>query len=408
MRDNSEFYRKHEFLPTRTQLDMRSEAVLQNYNQGRRYLFEYCLKIPLKTLCNSDYLEIGPDSGENVVSAASFGARVSCVDANPLAIRHTLGLIEQTKYLRQLDEAVLGDFLEVQFNKKFDFVVAEGLIHSVESKKMFIEKMIDSAKPDSFLILSYYDQVSIFADLFHSRVFRTLAKSHLQIGDLYEDNLEEVIEFGEILFTEKWRRKTHLRSLRTWILDILLNPVMSATRTIDVVWLIKLVNKHGFRFWSSYPSYRDSSEIRWHRDYQSEESLMEKVLLRYQERTLETMLGIQIPNISESDQEILEAIMKNCLQLNCVLSSEDWTRVHLILAEITSQVNDEKFRAGSKIMELNRILEMLSHICKMLSNREFDALIELISKPSESNQYGQIFNDFWGQPNHYIALKRDS
>ena len=262
MRDNSEFYINHQFLPTKTNLNFCDQSVLTEYNKKRIYLFQHCLRIPTSIFLNSTYLEIGPDSGENALSAASLGAFVWCVDANQKAIESTQELFFQSSFNQRLKNSQIVNFVDAEFEENFDFVVAEGLIHSVEKKEAFLDKVINIIKPNAFVILSYYDQVSVFGDLLHSRIFKTLVKNHLGISNLYGSDIESVIEFGEKIFQKKWFKKNHLRSLRTWILDILLNPVMDASRTLNPIETIIKFGKKDLNYWSSYTSYRNEREIR--------------------------------------------------------------------------------------------------------------------------------------------------
>ncbi|NBQ40529.1 MAG: hypothetical protein EBU34_12310, partial [Alphaproteobacteria bacterium] len=161
-----------------------------------------------------------------------------------------------------------GDFLEADLSEKFDFVLAEGFLHSVSEKEHFVRKINENMDYGAFLIVSYYDQYSIFVDLLHSAIFQTIAKIEFGSNSLYED-IDRIVEFGEQIFGAKWHTKGHLRSLRTWILDVLLNPTMSSERTISTEWLIRLCSSLDIHLWSSWPIYRKTNGFEWHRDIKS-------------------------------------------------------------------------------------------------------------------------------------------
>jgi 2-polyprenyl-3-methyl-5-hydroxy-6-metoxy-1,4-benzoquinol methylase len=359
----------------------------------------------MNLLSNAEYLEIGPDSGENAFSAASLGANMWCVDANELAISKTKELFSRSSISSKLKSAKQGNFLDLDFGHQFHFVVAEGLIHSVENKVNFVDKMADLLMPQGFLILSYYDKISIFADLFHSRLFRSVSRNFLGISDLYGPDIEEVIKFGEKIFQNKWKQKNHIRSLRTWILDILLNPVLESSRTLDPIeTALKLSNKK-IRYWSSYPSFINEQRMRWHRDVMNVCEIDSELSVVYKQRSLEFLLGLQLPSSLTFDFNFADELYWNCLCLNERVSEENWAEVLVILKTICVLVEKNPKISIEEKEKLAGIVGVLVNISSLLLNSNWEALIKLLEEPSGTE--GKVFHSFWGQPNHYISFKRE-
>jgi len=89
------------------------------------------------------------------------------------------------------------------------------------------------------VLISYYNEISLFADLFHSKVFKSLITNHLKIKDDNTNNIGEIVNFGKNLFLDKWSKINHLRSIDTWVMDVLLNPVINIDKTVDALSSLK-------------------------------------------------------------------------------------------------------------------------------------------------------------------------
>ena len=179
---NSDFYIKNNFLPTKTAYSLDNPMDYNSYKKQRLYLLENLLNIPVGFIANANYLEIGPDSGENALFAATLGAKITCVDPNPLSNLSVKKLFEEYKNGDLKGSLIKNDlnfFEDFESDHKFNFIACEGMIHSVADKEKFIKKMSKLIDDQGIILLSYVSNISTFADLFHSKLFKDIAKEKI-------------------------------------------------------------------------------------------------------------------------------------------------------------------------------------------------------------------------------------
>jgi len=131
---------------------MLTEFLWKNHLQMNRWFEE---RIPRNR--KGAYLEIGPGHGYHMLQAmknCSFDT-YEAIDISPTSIKltesylmHALPEPPQNLTLR------LADFLEYDFNKKFDTIVMGEVLEHVEQPSAFIERIAKAAKPDAFIYIT--------------------------------------------------------------------------------------------------------------------------------------------------------------------------------------------------------------------------------------------------------------
>ena len=145
------YYRDHDFLPTDANFTQ-YEGFLK-YELSRQELF-LKLKIPLLTFRNADLIEFGPDSGENAMVFAKWGAQLSIVEPNSHAKARLLENFEHfglSEYISYFSDSPLQYFSSSQ---AYDFLVAEGFIFTLRPNFLWIEKCASLLKPDGLMFFS--------------------------------------------------------------------------------------------------------------------------------------------------------------------------------------------------------------------------------------------------------------
>ncbi len=75
-----QYYAHEQFLPTFGNFD--SATKLAQYANARRTVFAEKLMLPLRTFDGADVLEFGPDTGENALVFAQWGAKLTLAEPN--------------------------------------------------------------------------------------------------------------------------------------------------------------------------------------------------------------------------------------------------------------------------------------------------------------------------------------
>jgi len=409
MLSNSDFYIKHNFLPTQTQINLGDNKDYNFYKNQRLFLLENLLNIPRKFLDGCSYLEIGPDSGENALFAATLGAYVTCIDPNPLAIKSVNRLFDNfpgKNIAERLIESEICYFEEYQTDKNFNLIACEGMIHTVPDSHIFYKKLSDLIDQQGFVLISYCNELSIFADLFHSKVFKSLVINHLEVKEIEKNSIEEIINFGKSLFSNKWSKINHLRSIDTWLMDVLLNPAVKIESTVNTLLVLKTFKDFGLNYWSSWPRYEQIGEMRWHRNIKPVEEGFADISNQYKKLSLQFLLGYSTDFIHViTDPNFIEDLYILCCNVNAELDNSNWIALsdHIrTLIEILSK--DSRFIHTNDYDRVLSILNMLIEIVDFLKFGMYKDLINYITSSSSFSASSFDFSNYWGQPNHYLVL----
>ena len=393
-------------------MNLSDEKDYSTYKSQRLFLLENLLNIPRKILDGCSYLEIGPDSGENAILAASLGSYVTCIDPNPLAIVSVNSLFDNfpdKNVAKRLIKSEICYFEEYQTDKKFNLIACEGMIHTVTDSRSFYKKIAYLIGQQGFVLVSYCNELSLFADLFHSKVFKSLVTNHLEVREIDKNSIEDILTFGKTLFSNKWSRINHLRSIDTWLMDVLLNPAVKIEKTVDTLSMLKIFKDFGLNYWSSWPRYEQIGEMRWHRSVKPVDEKLIDISKQYKKFSLQFLLGHSTDFINIIDDgEFIEDLYKLCCKVNAELDNSNWIALgdHIkTLIRILS--NDPRFIHTNDYDRVLSILNMLIEIVDFLKLGMYQDLINYITSPSNYSASSFDFNNYWGQPNHYLVLYKD-
>jgi|688.fasta_scaffold176345_4 hypothetical protein len=283
------------------------------------------------------------------------------------------------------------------------------MTHTVTEANSFYKKIAYLIDQQGFVLISYCNELSLFADLFHSKVFKSLAANHLKIKDINKDIIGEIVDFSKDLFIHKWSKIMHLRSIDTWVMDVLLNPVIKIEKTVDTLSMLKTFKDFGLNHWSSWPRYEHIGEMRWHRSIKSVDEKLIDITNQYKKLSLQFLIGHSTDFIHIiDDEEFIEDIYKLCRKVNADLDHSNWAALgnnFKTLIEILS--NNSEFVHTEDFTKIISILNMLIKITEYLKLDFYQDLINYIMFSSNHSELLFDFNNYWGQPNHYLALYKN-
>jgi len=408
---NAEFYLQNNFLPTLTNIDFNDDKDFAYYRDQRLYLFKL-LKVPVGYFSNCSYLEIGPDSGENALFAATLGAELTCVDPNPLSNTKVKELFDSYRggiLMSKLVSNQMIYFENFDSKTKFSFVACEGMLSTVKNKEGFYEKLASVVREHGFLMISYYSDLSIFSDLFQSKIFKDIIYNQLETQSISESNILEVKKIGVDLFRNKWSRIRHLRSLDTWVMDVLINPVIRFENGVDVITLLEKFQSLGLSYWNSWPRYEKTSDMRWHRKIQNLDDQLNVIALEHKKMSLQFLLGYSTDFMHAIDNSIvLNEIEVLCKDINQTLDKSDWPSLKIQFGSLLSLLySNPCFVQTQDFKKIISIVKMLLFIIDLLIEKKYSELIEVIKLELVPSQSTFDFGNYWGQPNHYLALYKD-
>ena len=120
------------------------------------------------------------------------------------------------KSLKKLSMYDLNNF---NVKKKFDFVIAEGFLNTLEKRNQLFSKLTNFMKSKSFLILNYDDIYGGIFELLKSYILLCLCKKLN-----YDRYSENSLLLSKNLFEKEFNKINTSRSFYAWWLDQLVNP----------------------------------------------------------------------------------------------------------------------------------------------------------------------------------------
>src|ERR1017187_1060891 len=236
-----------------THADFGSDTELSRYAELRKHVFNR-LTFPPALFAGKRVLEFGPDTGENSLIFAQWGARLTLVEPNEEAHSYIRRYFSKFQLNDSLDDVIAVPLLEFSPPHKFDIIDAEGFIYTVQPTSAWVRKTSECLESDGFLIISHMELYGGFIELLTKAIYQRVARDPAYgVG----------IETAKRLFLPKWDSVQHTRKFDSWFMDVIENPFVRMKYFIDPVDLLKEMHTGGFRLFSSWPNYRDTLAMQW-------------------------------------------------------------------------------------------------------------------------------------------------
>src|SRR4051812_49390171 len=128
------YYERQDVLPTFG--NFKSAAELEAYAGLRHELFSDKLVLPPRLFRDADVLEFGPDSGENALVFAGWGANMTLAEPNRHAHAKIQAYFAHFNQAQRLRELLSFDVEGFHSDRRFDIIDAEGFIYTVQPTKI--------------------------------------------------------------------------------------------------------------------------------------------------------------------------------------------------------------------------------------------------------------------------------
>lgn len=280
------YYLDRGILPTFA--DLRGPEDLERHAAGRRALLEDRLNLPVRLFQGARVLEFGPDSGENALILAAWGATLTLVEPNPRAVDQirryfqAYGLEGRLEAVHPTDLAGYGR--ERAGDGTFDLVLADGFIFSVKPDRLWMDLFHRLLAPGGFALFCTHDPGGLFTDLLlkavHAR-FRALTGL-------------EPLAAARRLFQAKWDALPHTRSLEAWVMDQMENPFVRLAHCHDPARLARDLAGAGLGTWSAWPP-AQGLQVHWHKHRPSLEERVEHEQRLHRLQALSYLVGRSLP-----------------------------------------------------------------------------------------------------------------
>jgi SAM-dependent methyltransferase len=247
-----EYYERQTILPTHASFETPQE--LARYAAARAGLFEEKLALPVRLFAHADVLEFGPDSGENSLVFALWGARLTLCEPNAAALPAIRAYFARFHLEDRLSAIASNDVLGFPGEGAYDLIDAEGFIYTVPTRD-WVSAFARLMRPGGWFVVSYYERAGALIELF----LRALHAETMRRSGW------DALETAHRLYDAKWNAIPHTRAFESWVMDVLRNPFVRPAYFIDAADLWSQAVARGFALYSSWPLYRDGLQVGWHK-----------------------------------------------------------------------------------------------------------------------------------------------
>ena len=200
------------------------------FNNKKNFLIEK-LKLPPRIFKNSELLDLGCGTGQNTINYDWKGAKCTLVEYDKKSFIEAEYLFK--KYAKNKFELINKDLFKFKTNKKFDFVISNGVAHHTSNVVKNINLAIKFLKKGGFFILGLGETNGFF-------------QRNLQRYILYSltSDTSEIIRLSKLFFKEHLIRakKYGGRSIKEIIYDTYINPKIDTLSFREIEALFKKNN----------------------------------------------------------------------------------------------------------------------------------------------------------------------
>jgi len=389
-----QYYERQDVLPTFG--NFKSPAQLEAYAAQRRELFADKLMLPPPLFRDAEVLEFGPDSGENAMVFAGWGARMTLAEPNRLAHARIQAYFARFGVASHLRELVLSDVEGFLSDRRFDIIDAEGFIYTIQPSETWLRIFHRLLHPDGCAIISYYERYGGFLEL-ALKAIHAAGKALTGLSPL---------ETAKLLFDAKWNSIPHTRAFESWLMDVLENPFVRYRTFIEAGELCRAADMSGFELHAAWPFYRDALDIYWHKRVYSSDEKLRRTGQHLRRSRLSFLGGRKLYLVGEVAAvdaicASIERLVRDVDRLIDDPFGDSLAQVVSRLASLRETLRTARIFAdgADDIESLTATLDSFLRIFSAIDRRDTGGLIAL-------TQSDTAFIDTWGQPAHFLVLRK--
>jgi hypothetical protein len=390
-----QYYERQAVLPTFA--DFRDEAALSGYERARRRLFLDKLFVPPRFFSGADVLQYGPDSGEDALVFARWGATLTLVEPNPRACEVVQTYFARFNLESRLEDLVKSDVEGYKSNRRFDFIDAEGFIYTVRPISVWLSRFHEYLVEDGLFLITYYETTGAFIELCTKAFYRAARALN---------PASSPVEAAESLYRSKWASIPHTRAFESWVMDIMENPFVRRRFFLTATKLCEEAAKHGFELYSSWPTYHDALQIYWHKHYPEYADLREMSRRHIARSVLSFLTGQMLYFVDDDFARIAELSDRLDRAGEAVdhLAGDYDARICSDAAEMLEGIHAMVARLRTRAEEARRaealdLLESLGRAFRLAAAGDLKGLCSLTNSDA-------AFIRNWGLPSHPVVFRR--
>jgi SAM-dependent methyltransferase len=388
------YYERQDVLPTFG--NFKSPEQLDAYAGQRRELFADKLMLPPRLFRDAEVLEFGPDSGENAMVFAGWGARMTLAEPNRLAHAKIHGYFARFGLTDRLRELAPADVEGFQSDRRFDIIDAEGFIYTIQPSETWLRIFHRLLNPDGCAIISYYERYGGFFELALKAIH---AAGKALTG-------RSPLDTAKLLFDAKWNSIPHTRAFESWLMDVLENPFVRYRTFIEAGELCRAADMSGFDLHAAWPLYRDALDTYWHKKVYSGDEKLRRTTQHLRRSRLSFLGGRKLYLVGEVAAvdaicAWIERLVRDVDRLIDVPLGDGLAQVISGLASLREALKTTAIFADDKadVEAFAETIDGFFRIFSAIGRRDVGAVAAL-------TQSDKAFINTWGQPAHFAVLRK--
>ncbi|MBM79174.1 MAG: hypothetical protein CMJ78_01110 [Planctomycetaceae bacterium] len=364
MNDQLDFYNKNKINP----VEIKSDKKFFNlHHHQRRNLYENHLKIPISWFQNKDFLEFGPNSGDNALITCMWGGNGILVEPHSFVHTQIQQLFEKYELEHNLQE-IYSETLEIfESNRTFDLVIAEGFLHAISNRIEMLMKLFRFSHDK--VIITYSNCYGFFFESLKRFVFRKA----IQMKNIDEKNWSLLLDLAEDIFRNAFEKLKTARTFESWVKDVLLNPCITSESLNDLPDFLEKLPPN-WKYYSGSPAWDLSFLYCWYKDIK-EENIMEYYL--------QSIPFFITGKHEDSFSSIEVAKIKSLTELMLDFSSN------------INQVEDRISASDLTVFQQKSLIDV-KNLFWSFQTSNIDYTLDFYKD--------SCISDFWGMPHHYVCF----
>ncbi len=222
----------------------KSKSEYKKFVDNAEYVYRDLFNFPKEMFNNKEMLDFGGGTGEQTVYLTNWGARITHVEMNSLAIEIAKKVFKKYGSNYSKHKFIHSSIFDCKINKKFDIVHSRGVFSHTYNKEKAFDKLASHLKVGGYLIFGDPNKIGGFQNMLQRHIVYTLGRS--------KDEMEEICEK---LFSDDITRSVKskvVRSRRRIIFDRWIIPQQDDPSVEEV---LQWFDKNNISFYSSHPSF---------------------------------------------------------------------------------------------------------------------------------------------------------
>jgi hypothetical protein len=387
-----EYYRGQQLLPTFA--DFQAAPELERYAAQRAAVLRDRAGLPTALFNGAEVLEFGPDSGENALVFAMWGAHLTLVEPNERAHETIRAYFERFGRGASLRSLSSENVLDYEDPARYDFVVAEGFIYTIQPTRAWLAAFHRLLRADGMFFITYYERCGAMFEL----ALRALHRAHQRLTGL------DAEASARRLYAAKWDAIPHTRRFESWVMDVLENPFVRAATFLDARTLVDDMAASGFDLYASYPHYGDVLAMDWHK---RESTVLERTVRARAHIERSTLSFLSGRKLYIGDAARAEAIAQDARELvadiDATIDGDDTRAIQRAIAALdwlTTAVDEPSIVADdlAERRAASDAFASFAHAFRLAASGDAAGLVQ-------HAQTDAAFIANWGQPVH-LAVGR--